>query len=263
VVVNESTAERRQGVDLPAALLVAEIVIVMALSLGRSGIYAIVDLLRALAAGPLSSQQATLNASQDTNPWFDLLQQLLGIVFTLAPVALVILLLTLSAGSLSTALRSLGLDLTRTGRDLLRGVVLAACIGVPGLAVYYAGRALGATLEVIPAALDQHWWTIPVLVLQAVKNAVLEEVIVVGYLVQRLERLGVGTAGVLAISAVLRGSYHLYQGIGPGLANLVMGLVFTEIYRRTRRVGPLIVAHTLLDVAAFVGYALLGDVLGL
>ncbi len=263
--VDESTPEARtpRAVDLPSAFLVAEIVIVLALSLGRSGVYSIVSLARSLAAGPLSGQQATLNSSQDTNPWFDLLQQLLGIAFTLAPVALVILLLSVSAGSLRGALAGLGLEPVRPLGDSVRGLVIAACIGIPGLAVYYAGRAIGATLEVIPAALDTHWWTVPVLILQAAKNAVLEEVIVSGYLVQRLERLGVGTAGILAITAVLRGSYHLYQGIGPGIANLAMGLVFTECFRRTRRVGPLVIAHTLLDVVAFVGYALLKDVLEL
>ena len=36
-----------------------------------------------------------------------------------------------------------------------------------------------------------------------------------------------------------------------------MGVVFSLFYLRTRRVMPLIVAHTLLDVVAFVGYALL------
>jgi hypothetical protein len=35
-----------------------------------------------------------------------------------------------------------------------------------------------------------------------------------------------------------------------------MGVVFAEYYRRTRRVAPLVVAHTVLDVVAFVGYAL-------
>ena len=64
-------------------------------------------------------------------------------------------------------------------------------------------------------------------------------------------------------SAVLRGAYHTYQGVGPGLANLVMGLVFGTWYLRTRRAMPLVIAHTLLDVVAFVGYALLKDVLGI
>ncbi|AXK46005.1 CPBP family intramembrane glutamic endopeptidase [Brachybacterium saurashtrense] len=241
----------------------AEVLIVLALSLGRSAVYSLLALAQALAAGPLSGQTTALNSSLRENPWLDLLHQLLSIAFTLAPVALVLLLLALTAGSLRQALADLGLDLARPGRDLLHGVLLAAGIGLPGLAVYYLGRVLGMTVEVVPAALDTHWWTVPVLVLHALKNAVLEEVIVVGYLYQRLERLGWSPRRILLASALLRGAYHTYQGVGPGLANLVMGLVFGEWYRRTRRTMPLVIAHTLLDVVAFVGYALLRDVLGL
>jgi membrane protease YdiL (CAAX protease family) len=64
---------------------------------------------------------------------------------------------------------------------------------------------------------------------------------------------------VIITSALIRGSYHLYQGFGGFLGNVVMGLFFGWIYTRTKRVGPLVVAHTLLDVVAFVGYALLKD----
>ena len=234
-----------------------EVIVVLALSLGRSAVYSLIALVQALAAGPLSGQSTSLNSSLQENPWLDLLQQLLSIVFTLTPVALVVLLLALSAGTLAQALRDLGVDLGRPGKDLAWGLALTAGIGLPGLAVYYAGRALGATVEVIPAALDTHWWTVPVLVLHAVKNAVLEEVIVVGYLYQRLERLGWSGRRIIIASALLRGAYHTYQGVGPGLANLAMGLVFGEFYRRSRRTMPLIVAHTLVDVFAFVGYALL------
>ena len=35
-----------------------------------------------------------------------------------------------------------------------------------------------------------------------------------------------------------------------------MGLVFGAWYLRTRRTMPLVIAHTLLDVVAFVGYPL-------
>lgn len=238
-----------------------EVIVVLALSLGRSAVYSLIALVQALAAGPLSGQSTSLNSSLQENPWLDLLQQLLSIVFTLTPVALVVLLLALSAGTLAQSLRDLGVDLGRPGKDLAWGLALTAGIGLPGLAVYYAGRALGATVEVIPAALDTHWWTVPVLVLHAVKNAVLEEVIVVGYLYQRLERLGWSGRRIIIASALLRGAYHTYQGVGPGLANLAMGLVFGEFYRRSRRTMPLIVAHTLIDVFAFVGYALLKNLI--
>lgn len=85
----------------------------------------------------------------------------------------------------------------------------------------------------------------------------------VGYLFTRLRQLGWGPWAVIWTSAVIRGSYHLYQGFGQGLGNLVMGLVFGYWYHRTRRLAPLVVAHTLLDVFAFVGVLLLGDRLGL
>jgi len=106
---------------------------------------------------------------------------------------------------------------------------------------------------------------------------VLEEVVVVAYLLDRLPRLGLQrphwlgrlspsawtAVWVVAASSLLRGSYHLYQGYGPGFGNLVMGVVFALVYWRTRRVMPLVVAHTLLDVVAFVGYQYLGGALGL
>lgn len=106
------------------------------------------------------------------------------------------------------------------------------------------------------------WWKFPVLILSAVQNAVLEEVIVVGYLLRRLGQLGWAPGTVLVASAVLRGSYHLYQGIGGFLGNMVMGVVFVWLYRRWGRVGPLVVAHSLLDIGAFVGYALLAGKVG-
>ena len=41
--------------------------------------------------------------------------------------------------------------------------------------------------------------------------------------------------------------------------NVVMGLLFTGYYLRYRRVMPLVVAHTALDVVAFVGYTVLPE----
>jgi membrane protease YdiL (CAAX protease family) len=61
---------------------------------------------------------------------------------------------------------------------------------------------------------------------------------------------------VVACSAVLRGSYHLYQGFGAFIGNAVMGVVFALFFLRYKRVMPLIIAHALLDIVAFVGYTL-------
>jgi hypothetical protein len=141
--------------------------------------------------------------------------------------------------------------------DLARGVGLAAVIGGSGLALYLAAHAAGVNLTVVPEALPAVWWRTPVLLLSAAQNAVLEEVLVVGYLLHRLRQLGWRDGPALAVSAVLRGSYHLYQGLGGFAGNLVMGLLFGRLYQRWGRVRPLVVAHALIDAVAFVGYAYL------
>ena len=235
----------------------------LALSLGQSAVYAVIELLAKLTEpGSLASQVAVLNPSRSPRPLLDLTYQLTSIGFALVPVGLVLYLLAAEGGPL----RRLGLDVPdgRTlAQDTARGAGLAAVIGVPGLGLYFLARALDLNATVVPSALTAYWWTLPVLVLAAAQNAVLEEVVVVGYLLTRLRQLGLGTWGALAISAAVRGSYHLYQGFGAFVGNAVMGLLFGWFYTRTSRVLPLVIAHAMIDIVAFVGYAVLGDRLGL
>ncbi|ADG76326.1 Abortive infection protein [Cellulomonas flavigena DSM 20109] len=257
-----TTRDGRAGAPPPGERAVrrrlgAEIWIVLGLSLGRSAVYAVVSLVAKLTAGPpLADQSTTLNPSQSPRPYLDLTYQLLSIGFALLPVALALYLLSANGRS---AVRRIGLDGARPWRDLGVGLGLAGVIGIPGLGLYVAGRALGITVEVQASALNAAWWTIPVLVLAALQNALLEEVVAVGYLMERLREMRWGTPAIIAASALLRGAYHLYQGWGPFVGNVVMGVVFAEYYRRRRRVMPLVVAHTALDVVAFVGYAVLPE----
>lgn len=240
-----------------------EVWIVLGLSLGQSAFYAFVSLIAKLTAdGGLRHSTATLNASQSPREYLDLTWQLLGIGFALVPVALALYLLSLDNAD-NPVRRRLGIDLARPAQDVMRGVGLAAVIGLPGLGLYVAGRALGITAEVIPSGLADYWWTVPVLILAAVQNAVLEEVVVVGYLMTRFKEFAWQVPTAIVASAAVRGSYHLYQGFGAGFGNFVMGLVFGYWFHRSNRVMPLIVAHTLLDVVAFVGYSLFADNLGL
>ncbi|HEY0249461.1 MAG TPA: CPBP family intramembrane glutamic endopeptidase [Gryllotalpicola sp.] len=228
--------------------------IVLGLSLGASAIYAIVSLIADFASSqPLSEQSTALNTSQSAIPWLDVTYQLLGVLFDLFPVALAVYLLWEPGRS---AFARIGLTWGRPARDLGNGLLLAACIGVPGLAFYALGRVLGITVQVQASPLDPHWWTVPLLVLSAVRAALQEEVIVVGYLFDRLRQLGWGKWSVIVASAVLRGSYHLYQGIGPFIGNAVMGVVFGWVYAKWGRTAPLVVAHAVLDIVSFVGYPL-------
>jgi membrane protease YdiL (CAAX protease family) len=247
--------EKVTAQPLTPRLIRWEIVVVFAVSLGGSGLYALVSLIGSLTASKsLSKQQAVLNGSlAPGRPTLDLFLHLTSIALTLAPVALVFYLLARSGEGPAT----IGLDTREPGRDLLRGAVLAAVIGGSGLGLYLAAYKLGFALNVVAEDLPPAWWRIPVLVLAAAQNGILEEILVVGYLLRRLDQLGVRPSRAIAISAVLRGSYHLYQGFGGFIGNAVMGVIFGYLYKRWGRVTPMIIAHALIDAGAFIGYATL------
>jgi membrane protease YdiL (CAAX protease family) len=229
-----------------------EIALVLALGLGQSAIYSIVAIVnRVTREESLSSQTATLNPSLSEREVFDLIYQLLDIAFSLAPVLLVCFLLWSRE---RPHLARLGLAHARPVSDGIRGAGLALVIGAGGIAVYLGARALGLSVAVNPAGLDAHWWTIPVLLLSAVRSGLQEELVVVGYLFARLRDVGWTTWQIIVASAVLRGTYHLYQGFGGFVGNVLMGLVFGWLYTRWRRVLPFVIAHALIDAAIFVGY---------
>ncbi|MGP4001304.1 CPBP family intramembrane glutamic endopeptidase [Streptomyces sp. 8N706] len=244
------------GERLSPRIVRSEMLLVLALSVGASAVSALISFVGSVTkGGGLKSQAATLNASAAPGrPWLDLAWQVFDIATALVPVLLVAhLLLREGAGGL----RVIGLDRRRPAFDLGAGAGIAAAIGGTGLLFYLAVRAAGFNLTVVPESLPDVWWKIPVLVASALQNALLEEVIVVGYLLRRLGQLGWTPAASLVASSALRGTYHLYQGIGGLIGNMVMGVVFVLLYRRWGRVGPLVAAHALIDTVAFVGYALL------
>jgi len=235
-----------------------EITIVLLVTFGLSGISSILSLAEAaLAPEPLSDQTVALNTPRSSQGFIDLARQLLGIVRLLAWGALGLYLLWRSG----VGPRLAGLARPRLRRDLLPGVGLAALIGLPGLALYLVARAAGLNLTVAPSLLEDYWWRLPTEVLWAIANSGAEEILVVAYLLTRLRQLGWSENSSLLASALLRGSYHLYQGIGGGFGNVVMGLVFGRYWQRTGRLWPLVIAHALIDTVAFVGYqALRGHV---
>lgn len=230
-----------------------EIALVLALSLGASAVYSVVSFLNSVTQSKsLGSQTTTLNPTLDSRWIFDLTYQLLALAFDLVPVALALYLL---APTFRAALRRIGLDGRRPGFDIGMGFVLFAAIGVPGIGLYLLAHAIGINTSVDTAGIGGAWYAVPVLVLSALRAALQEEVIVVGYLFERLRALAWRPWAIVAATALLRATYHLYQGWGGFIGNGVMGVVFGLVYLRWRRTGPLVVAHFLLDLVSFVGYA--------
>ena len=218
-----------------------EVLVVLSLSLLASAVFAIIDLL---------SHPVTRKVTVRVFPNVQLATQLASIVFALAPVWLVIHLARRSGKGLG----SFGLGTATLRKDIGWGVLAGLGVSGVGLALYLGAIALDVNRFVVPVPPLGHWWTVPILLLGAFENGLLEEVVVVGYLIRRLEQLGwTGSTAVLT-SALLRGTYHLYQGWGGFAGNLALGLAFGYAFRRWRRTWPLVTAHLVVDSLAGLAY---------
>ncbi|MBX3312586.1 MAG: CPBP family intramembrane metalloprotease [Microbacteriaceae bacterium] len=232
-----------------------EIALVLGLSLGSSAVYSLIAIIRrVLDTTPLGEQGTSIINPIVSSPIFDAIYQVLSVAFALIPVALAIYLLSLDGVN---PFKRIGLDFSRFGKDVLSGLALAAIIGIPGIGLYFLGRMLGITVSITTSTLDFNVWSIIVMLLVALRAALSEEVIGVGFLFTRAEEATEFPSSwklwtlIILISA-FRGSYHLYQGFGPFFGNMAMGVVFLLYFICYRRVLPLVVAHFTINSIAFI-----------
>jgi uncharacterized membrane protein (UPF0136 family) len=116
------------------------------------------------------------------------------------------------------------------GRDLLRWLHLH-------------GYFLSVALQLHnPAALTT------VQVVAGVVAGILEEIVVLGFLVRRLEQLGLRASWVVMIVVLVRVSYHLYYGWNA-VPIALWALATVLVYLRIRRLLPIILCHIAWDVA--------------
>ncbi|OFT59731.1 CAAX protease [Corynebacterium sp. HMSC05H05] len=218
-----------------------EIVLVLAVTFGTSGLRAALRLVDSLLKAPLNQQSTTIHDAASSIPWLDLALQATSALTLLAWGGLAWFLLDQHWRWPSWS-------------DAARGAGFAALIGLPGLAFYVTAVHLGLSKVVVPTTAAVQ---IPTSLLWSFANGFGEEIVVVMYLLTRLKQLGWKPWQAIAASAVLRGSYHLYQGISAGVGNIVMGVIFAWYFHKTSRVWPLILAHFFIDAVAFIAYPLL------
>jgi uncharacterized protein len=96
------------------------------------------------------------------------------------------------------------------------------------------------------------WFRAVQAVLIAATAGVTEEIVVRGYAQTRLEQLRAPTAAILLVPTALWGVLHVYQGLGAALTIFCLGLAYAAWFHRTRRLWPLILAHTLFDMTQLV-----------
>lgn len=95
---------------------------------------------------------------------------------------------------------------------------------------------------------------VAVALLKSLQAAVVEEIVVLGYLVRRLEQRGWPATAVVIVAVLVRVSYHLYYG--PGVLPIVLWATATVLmYRRIRRLLPFIICHFAWDASIAINSA--------
>jgi membrane protease YdiL (CAAX protease family) len=229
-------------------VLRSELLVVLAVSFFASAAYAGLQFVYDALNVPVDTP-VTVRYVPPKFDAFAFASRLIGELVDLAPVALVAHLLARSGETM----RRIGFDLSRVRRDLSigLGLALAALLALAGASA--AAHALDLPFRPIEYTnADASAVVIILSLLSSTVSAVSEEVIVNGYVLTRLGDLAWSENRAVVASALLRGSYHLYQGVGGFIYNVVGGLVAGRIFQRTKRIMPLVVAHLAIDVVAFV-----------
>ncbi len=231
-----------------------EVLLVLGVSLGISALSSLINFADIQTRGGFRHATASLNPSESPRAWVDLSYQLLGILNGLVPALLALYLLSQSP---ALAGFGIGFDRLRLRLESVQGLGIAAVIGIPGLLLVILARHLGINAQLDASDIADVWYRYPILIMQGIQNGVLEEVVMIGFLLTRFRQLNWPAGRAILVSALIRGSYHTYQGLGGFAGNLIMGALFGWWFTRTRRVLPLVIAHSVIDVVSFVGYAAL------
>ena len=94
-----------------------------------------------------------------------------------------------------------------------------------------------------------HWWRWLIWVPMLTAAALWEELAMRAYLLTRFSDWGMGRIAAVLISSALFASYHVYQGWFALPIVFGFGLFYGFMFLRIGRVAPLVVAHTLTNLA--------------
>jgi membrane protease YdiL (CAAX protease family) len=123
-------------------------------------------------------------------------------------------------------------------------ILLVLTREVLGAVIVSAFRSLGIlSPEIINSPIILFQTNIFSILLITVVNSIYEEVILIGYLFKRLEKLHFSF--IIIISFVIRASFHTYQGWDNIPMVFILALVFGVYYARYRKLMPLILAHAI------------------
>jgi len=230
---------------LPRKVLVVELIVVFVVTLGLSSGAALLNLVEVLN----SRIPPGVNVFILTIPGHSTLAVTVSIVYLIIHVGGIVGLVAYILSRSGESLKTLGFSWAPR-RDI--GLLLP--FGLLALSLQHFGYLLPMAGQ--PPTVSSGVGTFPVPaayavtgVLRSIEAGIVEEVVVLGFVITRLRQLGVHPVLVIAISALLRASYHIEYGwaaAGPLLFGVGMGIA----YMFTRRLMPAIVVHAGYDIWA-------------
>jgi Type II CAAX prenyl endopeptidase Rce1-like len=221
-----------------------ELLLVLAIFPLGSAYQAIIDLIQRIQTHvPVTSH----DIPPINGPWLAATLSVVPLIAELSVAALVVYLLIRSGegtGSLNLGWSGLRIDLA-----LVLPIFIVVFWFPEGLGAHVVSwlHLHGFYLYPAPPSMTRSALTFAQLA-QSVTAGVLEEVVVLAYLVRRLEQRGFGAAAVVAIDVAVRISYHLYYGWNV-IPIALWALVSVLAYRRVRRLLPFILCHIAWDAA--------------
>jgi uncharacterized protein len=145
-------------------------------------------------------------------------------------------------------LSNLGLDVARV--DIPYGLLLLVTVFILAIVQYQVWLRIARSVPTTGVfGLKGHLSIAPLLAGSLI-NAVFEEVLVVGFVFSTLSEMA-NPVLLIVLSALLRASYHTYQGWYGVVFVTLLGFTFGLFYWRFRRLTPLVATHAVLDIYAF------------
>lgn len=183
------------------------------------------------------------------HPGVSLFLLLLGYATTALTVPIALLLLARTGQPPAT------LGLTRRGlrRDSASAAGMFAGVWATNLLLFLIFASLINNKHLTNTASNSHvpaYYLVYAIFLSAT-TAINEEVLVNGYFLTRLSQLGWTPRRALALSLVVRTSYHAYYGVGL-LATIPLGYIATRSFQKRQRLTRPILVHFVNDVVLLI-----------
>jgi membrane protease YdiL (CAAX protease family) len=223
------------------ALVIELLVIVLAVFWTSTG-SAVLDLVREVNGLPVRSQPFLI-----TIPGQDLLAVSFATVYLVVRGGAVVGLLAWVLHRSGESFGTIGLNFSRIRGDLLLVLPIAALALLWQKIGFLVGDSTIGTGRVpfVPGHVPAIY--VVTAITRSVEAGVVEELVVLAYVLTRLRQLGVHPALAVLVSALIRVSYHAEYGTGA-LGPLLFGLALGTAYVTTRRLLPAIVVHTGYDI---------------